>query len=316
MFFSRQSQFHTLITISQPFTCFSDLRFKNITSSFIYEPIRSARPTTSEFKTAALFLAAAAYQPCVLSQKPHPHAWLPPLAHTVNSLCRGSPHPIFDDKWIWDSALWRLWKREPQMSYITLNYIILQHVCLFVCFGKYARHLYVVFLADCFLFCLFFWWTSSASPPLARNVLIFQKREIKLVVNKWLTSSSVGWSVKCETLSFLVKCHRGAFHTDQFQLPKVVFVLWGQQKSHFMSKKKSCLFPLAAASEGGANVFTVSYFKTSAYLAQSPQLYKQMCICADFDKVFCVGPGKNVSNHTCHVLSHLFHFVFCVFFHL
>uniref|UniRef100_A0A672K112 Aspartyl-tRNA synthetase 1 n=1 Tax=Sinocyclocheilus grahami TaxID=75366 RepID=A0A672K112_SINGR len=47
---------------------------------------------------------------------------------------------------------------------------------------------------------------------------------------------------------------------------------------------------ISAASEGGANVFTVSYFKTSAYLAQSPQLYKQMCICADFDKVFCVGP--------------------------
>ncbi|KAK1789126.1 hypothetical protein P4O66_015071 [Electrophorus voltai] len=49
---------------------------------------------------------------------------------------------------------------------------------------------------------------------------------------------------------------------------------------------------ISAASEGGANVFTVSYFKTSAYLAQSPQLYKQMCICADFDKVFCIGPGK------------------------
>uniref|UniRef100_A0AAY4EC74 Aspartate--tRNA ligase, cytoplasmic n=1 Tax=Denticeps clupeoides TaxID=299321 RepID=A0AAY4EC74_9TELE len=49
---------------------------------------------------------------------------------------------------------------------------------------------------------------------------------------------------------------------------------------------------ISAASEGGANVFTVSYFKTSAYLAQSPQLYKQMCICADFDKVFCVGPAE------------------------
>ncbi|CAG9134677.1 unnamed protein product [Plutella xylostella] len=42
---------------------------------------------------------------------------------------------------------------------------------------------------------------------------------------------------------------------------------------------------IPAASEGGANVFTVSYFKGSAYLAQSPQLYKQMAIAADFDKV-------------------------------
>ena len=42
---------------------------------------------------------------------------------------------------------------------------------------------------------------------------------------------------------------------------------------------------ISAASEGGANVFKVSYFKGSAYLAQSPQLYKQMAIAADFDKV-------------------------------
>ncbi|XP_050057237.1 aspartate--tRNA ligase, cytoplasmic [Aphis gossypii] len=44
-----------------------------------------------------------------------------------------------------------------------------------------------------------------------------------------------------------------------------------------------------AASEGGANVFTISYFKGSAYLAQSPQLYKQMAIAGDFDRVFTVG---------------------------
>ncbi|CAJ0940654.1 unnamed protein product, partial [Ranitomeya imitator] len=55
-----------------------------------------------------------------------------------------------------------------------------------------------------------------------------------------------------------------------------------------------CGYFILAASEGGANVFTVSYFKTSAYLAQSPQLYKQMCICADFEKVFCIGPAIRV----------------------
>ena len=36
---------------------------------------------------------------------------------------------------------------------------------------------------------------------------------------------------------------------------------------------------------GGANVFEVTYFKRKAYLAQSPQLYKQMAIAGDFEKV-------------------------------
>ena len=46
---------------------------------------------------------------------------------------------------------------------------------------------------------------------------------------------------------------------------------------------------IQAASEGGANVFTVSYFKSSAYLAQSPQFYKQMAIASDFNRVYTIG---------------------------
>ncbi|XP_059136182.1 aspartate--tRNA ligase, cytoplasmic [Peromyscus eremicus] len=64
---------------------------------------------------------------------------------------------------------------------------------------------------------------------------------------------------------------------------------------------------ISAASEGGANVFTVSYFKNNAYLAQSPQLYKQMCICADFEKVFCIGPVFRAEDSNTH--RHLTEFV-------
>jgi len=59
-----------------------------------------------------------------------------------------------------------------------------------------------------------------------------------------------------------------------------------------ISGLRSVLLTFTAASEGGANVFEVSYFRRSAYLAQSPQLYKQMAICADFEKVFTVGSGQ------------------------
>ncbi|XP_035913786.1 aspartate--tRNA ligase, cytoplasmic [Anopheles stephensi] len=64
---------------------------------------------------------------------------------------------------------------------------------------------------------------------------------------------------------------------------------------------------ISAASEGGANVFTVSYFKDSAYLAQSPQLYKQMAIAADFDKVFTVGAVFRAEDSNTH--RHLTEFV-------
>lgn len=47
---------------------------------------------------------------------------------------------------------------------------------------------------------------------------------------------------------------------------------------------------IAGASEGGADVFKLSYHGREACLAQSPQLYKQMAICADFKRVFEIGP--------------------------
>jgi len=64
---------------------------------------------------------------------------------------------------------------------------------------------------------------------------------------------------------------------------------------------------ISAASEGGANVFKVSYFKGSAYLAQSPQLYKQMAIAADFEKVYTVGGVFRAEDSNTH--RHLTEFV-------
>ena len=44
------------------------------------------------------------------------------------------------------------------------------------------------------------------------------------------------------------------------------------------------------ASEGGADAFRTDYFGQVATLAQSPQLYKQMAIAADMERVFEIGP--------------------------
>lgn len=56
----------------------------------------------------------------------------------------------------------------------------------------------------------------------------------------------------------------------------------------------------AAATESGASVFGVNYFGRKAFLAQSPQLAKQMAISADFGRVFEVGPVFRAENSNTH----------------
>lgn len=47
---------------------------------------------------------------------------------------------------------------------------------------------------------------------------------------------------------------------------------------------------MGSASESGAELFRVDYFDRDAYLAQSPQFYKQMAIAGGFERVFEIGP--------------------------
>lgn len=53
---------------------------------------------------------------------------------------------------------------------------------------------------------------------------------------------------------------------------------------------------ISTASESGSEVFEVNYFGRKAYLAQSPQFYKQMAMCAGFEKVFEIAPAFRAEN--------------------
>jgi nondiscriminating aspartyl-tRNA synthetase len=53
---------------------------------------------------------------------------------------------------------------------------------------------------------------------------------------------------------------------------------------------------VASATESGANVFAVKYFDQTAYLAQSPQFYKQIMV-GVFERVFEVGPVFRAEPH-------------------
>lgn len=47
---------------------------------------------------------------------------------------------------------------------------------------------------------------------------------------------------------------------------------------------------IGTPSESGSDVFEVIYFDRKAFLAQSPQFYKQMAMAAGFEKIFEIGP--------------------------
>lgn len=53
----------------------------------------------------------------------------------------------------------------------------------------------------------------------------------------------------------------------------------------------------ASSSEGGTEVFPVEYFEKKAFLAQSPQLYKQMMMATGMDRVFEIGWYFRAEKH-------------------
>ena len=62
----------------------------------------------------------------------------------------------------------------------------------------------------------------------------------------------------------------------------------------FKEFEPPCL--IGAASEGGGNVFRLPYFGEEAFLAQSPQFYKQFEIAGGRERVFSIGPVFRAEN--------------------
>ena len=54
---------------------------------------------------------------------------------------------------------------------------------------------------------------------------------------------------------------------------------------------------VAAATEGGTELFPLAYFEKEAFLNQSPQLYKQMMMAAGFEKVYEIAPIFRAEEH-------------------
>ena len=65
-------------------------------------------------------------------------------------------------------------------------------------------------------------------------------------------------------------------------------------EKNFIEMQPPCI--ISTASEGGTELFSVQYFEKKAFLAQSPQLYKQMLACS-MEKTFTITPVWRAEKH-------------------
>lgn len=80
---------------------------------------------------------------------------------------------------------------------------------------------------------------------------------------------------------------------------KIQSTIAGAFREHFAKKDFVEMQPpcvISAASEGGTDLFEVKYFEKKAYLAQSPQLYKQMLACS-MEKTTMITPVWRAEKH-------------------
>ena len=71
-------------------------------------------------------------------------------------------------------------------------------------------------------------------------------------------------------------------------------------KEHFIKKGFMDFQPpsiIGSASEGGTELFSAKYFEKTAFLAQSPQLYKQMVACSPIERVVTITPVWRAEKH-------------------
>lgn len=95
-------------------------------------------------------------------------------------------------------------------------------------------------------------------------------------LEKWIDHRQVSLRYPEQQLIFSV----------QTTLEEAMREFWKQSRFREIHSPKL----MGTASESGAEVFSVKYFGTTAFLAQSPQFYKQMAIAGGMESVFEIGP--------------------------
>jgi len=100
---------------------------------------------------------------------------------------------------------------------------------------------------------------------------------------------------------------RHATYQDVFRVQHRILAHFAHYFSQLGFTQVSTPKMVATGTEGGAELFEINYFGETAYLAQSPQFFKQMLVGAGFERVFEIGPVFRAEEH--HTSRHLNEFI-------
>lgn len=93
-----------------------------------------------------------------------------------------------------------------------------------------------------------------------------------------------------------------------FELRSMATILVNEVMQEFGFTNVNTPKIVASGAEGGATLFNVQYFDKPAYLAQSPQLYKQILMSTGLDRIYEIGPAfraehSNTNRHVTEFIS-------------
>jgi len=116
-------------------------------------------------------------------------------------------------------------------------------------------------------------------PILVNDKAFYQKLEIETILNnRVLSLRNPKRNMIFKLQATILDCFRSFFRDKGFTevtTPKII----------------------ATGTEGGTQLFTVDYFDRLAFLAQSPQFYKQMLVGAGYERVFEIGHVYRAEEH-------------------
>ena len=136
------------------------------------------------------------------------------------------------------------------------------------------------------------------NPELETGMLEIEATEVKILAEAETLPFELDSEVNIDTyLDHQPIALRGPKNRAVFKIQAAIV----QTFREFLQKQKFTEFQapkiVAQAAEGGANVFRVKYFEHNAYLAQSPQLYKQIMV-GVFERVFTVTSVYRAEPHS------------------